>query len=472
MAGLWNPKRVLLPSLFTNDPGTITWDNEKEGRGWRQFNGGGCSVYTHAAGLPGLVLDYASRVLCNLSKITSSPEGAQQFIKNNAKLGSMDHMTMLEPPILLEEAVAARLQFGVDVVKLVVDALHDIHNIDRESLTDGEFLGGLQLNGRNYKKNCAICLTEDIMGTKCTCGHTEIVVFRPCGHSLCVDPCFEQLVKKTHHLRMNKRTTIETSDGQKFSYKKHDVESMSGFPCPLCRGLVKSCFRAEDTRFTDSTVHNLLQSYAKEFSFKAIPEQYLADARQMVEEEGTKSAAASQRFAEEREAERQQVKPLVKNLVQESLAETKEQTSTRTNYKYAGRWHWGLLERVTQKGIRDGWSSYHFLQKIHTSESLKRMYGDNAAWSCCGAAPDAEGCQPCPHLGYRCVCGDGIPKLIRSSGSSNDKGSDPTLSLTNQDIAEIYANALGSASIISASGRPSRGSKVTKALAKYWTRSR
>ena len=39
-------------------------------------------------------------------------------------------------------------------------------------LSDGLFLAALGCSGRNYRRDCAICLTDNIMGTTCGCGHT------------------------------------------------------------------------------------------------------------------------------------------------------------------------------------------------------------------------------------------------------------------------------------------------------------
>ena len=41
---------------------------------------------------------------------------------------------------------------------------------------------------RNWRESCCICL-EKIIGTACTCGHFEVILFDPCGHSICFEPC-------------------------------------------------------------------------------------------------------------------------------------------------------------------------------------------------------------------------------------------------------------------------------------------
>jgi len=85
-------------------------------------------------------------------------------------------------------------------------------------MTDLEFLALLSTK-RNWKKGCAICIEEKNMGTTCGCGHTEIVVFRPCGHAICVDPCFKNLM---------------------------NFKSGYSFECPECRTKIINIFRTED----------------------------------------------------------------------------------------------------------------------------------------------------------------------------------------------------------------------------------
>jgi hypothetical protein len=99
---------------------------------------------------------------------------------------------------------------------------------------------------RDYRAGCVICLSDHMMGTTCGCGHTEIVVFRPCGHSVCVKPCFEQFAaSKSAKLGP---TIMTTADGQQFEVVgAANVDEACGFPCPTCRSMVQQCFRAEET---------------------------------------------------------------------------------------------------------------------------------------------------------------------------------------------------------------------------------
>lgn len=115
-------------------------------------------------------------------------------------------------------------------------------------MNDFVFLAKLGLS-RNWKSGCGICLTDKIMGTTCTCGHTEIAVFKPCGHSVCANPCFKQFIE---HKEIKLKPTEVVVDGQKFIMPTNiDININTNFECPLCREIVKSVFKAEDVKMGD-----------------------------------------------------------------------------------------------------------------------------------------------------------------------------------------------------------------------------
>lgn len=117
--------------------------------------------------------------------------------------------------------------------------------IPEEKQSDTEFLGAMT---RDYRKGCAVCLTDKIMGTTCGCGHTEIAVFRPCGHAMCVNPCFEQWMK-TNQVTFSPQTFI-VGDQQLVLPSKRDLSTFppGRFSCPECRATLRSVFRAEEIR--------------------------------------------------------------------------------------------------------------------------------------------------------------------------------------------------------------------------------
>ena len=108
--------------------------------------------------------------------------------------------------------------------------------IKLSQISDIDFLAYLQRD-RDYKENCAICLTDKMMGTTCSCGHTEIVVFRPCGHSVCCSPCFYD-VCSTKNIELK-------HDDAYVDLTIKDIYSAGEFECHMCRTNVERCFRAE-----------------------------------------------------------------------------------------------------------------------------------------------------------------------------------------------------------------------------------
>ena len=121
---------------------------------------------------------------------------------------------------------------------------------DKKELDNLEFLIELTcIKQRSWRQGCVICLSDEMTGTTCGCGHTEIVVFRPCEHSICINSCFENWMK-TLDIQLEPKT-IEIQ-GQIFvvGSQKNTNLDLSGLDqnvkCPTCRSKIEKTFRAED----------------------------------------------------------------------------------------------------------------------------------------------------------------------------------------------------------------------------------
>jgi len=142
-----------------------------------------------------------------------------------------------------------------------------------KALSDAEFLWSIALK-RNWKSGCAICLTEKIMGTTCSCGHTEIMILRPCGHSFCAQPCWKDFMK-SKAAPPPKQRTMTTADGQRFlimgsgDYRSNVSDDGTSFECPLCRTHTTSVFHAENVAFGDN---NLFKGFVRALSNTIIEE--------------------------------------------------------------------------------------------------------------------------------------------------------------------------------------------------------
>ena len=147
--------------------------------------------------------------------------------------------------------------------KHIVEYLHELIKEDRED--NFMFLAKLGKK-RNWKEICAICLVDDIMGTTCGCGHTEIVIFKPCGHSICVSPCFEDWMKSLN-IELEQQTKI--IDGKSFiigNQKNVDLDFHNDYPkCPICKTDIHATFRAEDTLAQDIDIEALYNVIYEEF---------------------------------------------------------------------------------------------------------------------------------------------------------------------------------------------------------------
>ena len=137
------------------------------------------------------------------------------------------------------------------MIPLLLNGYIKKKKLSDKTLTDFEFIAVLG-KVRNYKSNCAICLIDKMMGTTCTCGHTEITVFRPCEHSLCTNPCFYNFIKsKGKELKREKFTVKKQEKTLTVYSNRMNIKELGNFPCPLCRINVDSVFRAEEVWMKD-----------------------------------------------------------------------------------------------------------------------------------------------------------------------------------------------------------------------------
>jgi hypothetical protein len=132
----------------------------------------------------------------------------------------------------------------IDMIKEKMPSLLDKAIKSTELDNDFVFLAKLGRK-RDWRSGCAICLTEEMMGTTCSCGHTEIAIFRPCGHSICKNPCFIDFIKEKGIIIKPK--TILVNDQSFVMPTNGDINIDTEFECPLCRTVVNSVFQAEET---------------------------------------------------------------------------------------------------------------------------------------------------------------------------------------------------------------------------------
>jgi hypothetical protein len=104
------------------------------------------------------------------------------------------------------------------IPKIIINDLLELINTNKLSLdkSDAEFVLLISLK-RNWRQICVICL-EHHTGKTCNCGHSEITMFRPCGHTVCSNPCFRELWRSKN------------------------------FICPICRTLVTKTFDATNIK--------------------------------------------------------------------------------------------------------------------------------------------------------------------------------------------------------------------------------
>lgn len=129
---------------------------------------------------------------------------------------------------------------------------------DTPNCTDFEFLARLSLK-RRWDHECMLCLDDKHMGQTCDCGHKDIVIFRPCGHSMCLKTCFIEFMENKGHIFTGKQIA---SDGKVYTVVgKPECDLCVNFDCPVCQSKVTHTFNSSDT-YMHTTYDSFIEDLA------------------------------------------------------------------------------------------------------------------------------------------------------------------------------------------------------------------
>jgi hypothetical protein len=240
--------KFIILSTEMDQTNTIEWEDDD--KGYEITKNSKKLVLKPEAAIRWTIAEFCTALITNPTLWKNSENHV-----NRSFLPRREWLLRSRPCFRNENIILAKIaEFLTDMWPTVID----------QSKSDSDFVFLAKLGKvRNWKQVCAICLVDDIMGTTCTCGHTEIVVFRPCGHAICANPCFNDLIK-TKNVNL-KPETFTMDDGQKFvmptklntNIKDYNIN----FNCHICRTLVTDTFRAEDVRVN----REITQQLTKEF---------------------------------------------------------------------------------------------------------------------------------------------------------------------------------------------------------------
>lgn len=217
-------------------------DAKQDKQEWRESSGNWeYTVYSKPRGTYFACLDGIRETIFAPAKWAELKEEGSCKISSHGLRYYVQNIRPAMPPIERSEMIKFSER---EAARALFEYYAKMLEIKEEKRSDFAFLTVLG-RSRNWKKECAICLTDDIMGTACGCGHTEIVVFRPCGHSVCNKPCFAGMLEQMEidpPLRV-----MKFGDKEFVSPGQYDYSGIGGFKCHLCRATVRTCVRAEDT---------------------------------------------------------------------------------------------------------------------------------------------------------------------------------------------------------------------------------
>lgn len=229
---------------------SIEWTNENYGYKTTKYNKMICYKPLYAIEMT--IYEFCKRLI---NTPATWKEGKSDIDRRNL---SFQLFTTEQPKILMHQ-YSTIMDNICSKSPAMLEEVISKYDLKDSEISDYMFLALLGKK-RNWKEGCAICLTDKIMGTTCGCGHTEIVIFRPCGHSVCASPCFKNFIK-TKGTEVKPRSFMV--DGvEMIAVGSHNVDLNIKFDCPICTVEVTKTFQAEEVRpgnTLDTAVKKLAQ---------------------------------------------------------------------------------------------------------------------------------------------------------------------------------------------------------------------
>lgn len=216
--------------LTTIQENAVVWSKDNSGYGWRKTKYGGYTCCTLEIGIRDGIRGYFNHICLR-------PMEIQQLLqekKENKKITlSFPHSGSTYAPLFSLNTVYPQIgsyfmhKFNEVIMNVVWDYLYEIIptvqlSPDLDNYTFLVKIGSM----RNWTKDCVICLNEKT-GHVCNCGHSDIVIFRPCGHTMCKDPCYKKYKKK------------------------YDV-------CPVCKNHIDKVFSNNSVWFSSKSIDGLV----------------------------------------------------------------------------------------------------------------------------------------------------------------------------------------------------------------------
>lgn len=108
---------------------------------------------------------------------------------------------------------------------------------------------------RDFHSECAVCLESGgKMGVTCSCGQTEIAIFCPCMHAVCVH-CYEGMAAQANIELKDEIKHTAYGDFRVVGKKK--LETNGTLRCPLCRAVIERVFREENVALPQHIVEKI-----------------------------------------------------------------------------------------------------------------------------------------------------------------------------------------------------------------------
>jgi hypothetical protein len=204
-------------------PTTVEWLNDEEGYIWNGISKTLC--YKQRAAIERSFMECCVAYL-KYPQLWLSADKMEERAKTVPWMHSYSALYLAYPKFALLNLRNAKIIIERHALLCCIDL------VEKRLDLDAAFVASISKK-RDWNHECCICLETEHMGHTCGCGYKEIVMFRPCGHSVCKRDCYWRVTNAEKKPRM-----MKTESGNELYVVGDCVADASGFQCPMCRTTV------------------------------------------------------------------------------------------------------------------------------------------------------------------------------------------------------------------------------------------
>ena len=243
---------ISVPEIIHEPSRTVEWKTTSTG--WittvtKYGSTSGSLCYSHDYGKYRAYQDCCWKIILN-SKIFYSLVNGLQYDRKILRQIVNNQTQLIEPQLLYTDR---HVFVNEKIIGNVIDSLKKYYELCNTGTIVTKLSLVARIGGkRDWRSTCFYCLEDENMGQTCKCGYHQTIMFDPCGHTMCLDPCFINFISLSGicdefgygPVRMLNNVPCRTVK---------NTDAKMNFTCPCCKNMVNGVFCVEKDVFFEES---------------------------------------------------------------------------------------------------------------------------------------------------------------------------------------------------------------------------